>query len=188
MKDFLKKIKLNEGNLGFGIGIAVMVLAGLLLANYFKNINRTAKTDDQTLSTATENVQTGTTDSKLAENTNITIQPGTEYTVQKGDSLWKVSVKAYGTGYKWSQIYQQNKKVIGSQPNRLLAGTKISLPKDTTVAATEYKIQKGDSLWKISQRMCGSGFQWAKVATDNSLAKPNLIQPGQVLKISCNSS
>lgn len=34
------------------------------------------------------------------------------YTVKKGDSLWKISRKFYGTGTKWKSIYEANKTVI----------------------------------------------------------------------------
>lgn len=32
------------------------------------------------------------------------------YTTQKGDSLWTISVRAYGDGFSWTKIYWENKK------------------------------------------------------------------------------
>lgn len=51
------------------------------------------------------------------------------YTTQKGDSLWTISVRAYGDGFKWTKIYWENKAVIGKNPNMLFSGVKLSLPK-----------------------------------------------------------
>lgn len=51
------------------------------------------------------------------------------YTTLKGDSLWSISVRAYGDGYKWTSIYWANKQVIGKNPNILFTGIKLSLPK-----------------------------------------------------------
>lgn len=33
----------------------------------------------------------------------------TQYTIEKGDSLWKIAVRAYGDGYKWVEIAKENK-------------------------------------------------------------------------------
>lgn len=51
------------------------------------------------------------------------------YTTQKGDSLWTISVRAYGDGFKWTKIYWENKAVIGKNPNMLYSGIKLNLPK-----------------------------------------------------------
>ena len=57
------------------------------------------------------------------------VQPESEYVVKSNDSLWKIAVNVYGDGYQWVKIYQENKTKIGRNPNLLLSGTKISLPK-----------------------------------------------------------
>lgn len=50
------------------------------------------------------------------------------YTVKKGDSLWKISKKFYGSGTKWRTIYNRNKGVIGKNPNRIYPGQKLVIP------------------------------------------------------------
>ena len=57
------------------------------------------------------------------------VQPDSEYVIQSNDSLWKIAVNAYGDGYQWVKIYQENKTKIGLNPNLLISGTKLSLPK-----------------------------------------------------------
>ncbi len=51
------------------------------------------------------------------------------YTTLKGDSLWTISVRAYGDGFKWTKIYWANRTTIGKNPNLLFAGLKLNLPK-----------------------------------------------------------
>jgi len=51
-----------------------------------------------------------------------------EYTTQKGDSYWKIAVRAYGDGYKWTKIYWANKKLFAN-PDLIFSGVKITIPK-----------------------------------------------------------
>ncbi len=50
-----------------------------------------------------------------------------EYTIQSGDSLWKIAKKIYGDGSKWKVIYENNKNII-ADPNKIKVGTTIKLP------------------------------------------------------------
>lgn len=52
--------------------------------------------------------------------------------------------------------------------------------------AKTYTVKTGDSLWKIAQKMYGDGSQYTKLYNANKGvvgSNPNLIYPGQVLKI-----
>lgn len=50
------------------------------------------------------------------------------YTVKKGDSLWLISKKFYGSGESWKKIYEANKNVIGKNPNLIYPGQKLVIP------------------------------------------------------------
>jgi LysM repeat protein len=50
-----------------------------------------------------------------------------EYTVQKNDTLQKISRKFYGTTRKWQMLYEQNKDVLKS-PDKIYPGMKIKIP------------------------------------------------------------
>jgi nucleoid-associated protein YgaU len=52
----------------------------------------------------------------------------------------------------------------------------VKLPAKHTVAA-------GDNLWDISIKYYGTGYNWVLIASDNKLANPDLIHPGNVLNI-----
>jgi chemotaxis signal transduction protein/nucleoid-associated protein YgaU len=55
-----------------------------------------------------------------------------------------------------------------------------SMPKPETVV---YVVVKGDTLWGIAKRFTGDPFNYPRVARDNSIATPDLIFPGQKIKL-----
>jgi len=174
MRDFLKNLKLNEQNISMLLGIVVVLLVGSLLYNYFKSVNKPSQGETSS-TTAPEQVQVPSGDKLPAD-----------YTVQKGDTLWSISTKAYGSGYNWVDVYAANKTVIGKNANSLLADTKLTLPKIKPKPATEYTVVNGDNLWNILVKICNNGYLWTKVAKTNNLANASRIEIGQKLSISCN--
>lgn len=52
------------------------------------------------------------------------------YTVQKGDTLWSIAVRAYGDGYKWVNIAKANKLV---NPGVIHAGNILNIPRPQTL-------------------------------------------------------
>lgn len=64
----------------------------------------------------------------LPEDTNIapTSIPGNEYTVQKGDYLWEIAIRAYGDGYRWVDIAKANHL---ENPDLIFSGNTLNLPR-----------------------------------------------------------
>jgi nucleoid-associated protein YgaU len=56
------------------------------------------------------------------------VVPGEEYQVVKNDSLWKIAVEAYGDGYQWTKIWQENKVKLPNA-NGLEIGMMLMIPK-----------------------------------------------------------
>ncbi|MFH0913006.1 MAG: LysM peptidoglycan-binding domain-containing protein [Candidatus Omnitrophota bacterium] len=52
-----------------------------------------------------------------------------KYTVQKGDTLQKISKKFYGTTKKWQKIYEANQDTLKG-PNKIYPGQIIDVPLD----------------------------------------------------------
>lgn len=52
-----------------------------------------------------------------------------KYTVQKGDTLQKISVKVFGTSTKWYKIYQTNKDTMKT-PNKIYPGQVLNIPSE----------------------------------------------------------
>jgi nucleoid-associated protein YgaU len=57
----------------------------------------------------------------------------TEYEVQSGDSLARISMKLYGNSAKWQAIYDLNKDQIGPDPAKVKVKTVLKLPEPPTV-------------------------------------------------------
>jgi len=169
MKDLLKRIKLNEQNISMGLGLVVVLLVVGLLYNYFKSVNKKGE------------VTSTSTIAKVEEPT-----AGNEYVVVAEDSLWKIAEKAYGSGYNWADIYVANKATLDAHPDLLYVGTKLTLPKIEVKQPVSYTVSPGDNLWNIAVKTCNNGYAWVKTANENKLANPNLLLPGQMLKITCN--
>jgi nucleoid-associated protein YgaU len=53
----------------------------------------------------------------------------TEYTVKKGDSLWRIAGKVYGNPLKWTRIYRANKDKI-KHANKIYPGQVLTIPQD----------------------------------------------------------
>lgn len=95
------------------------------------------------------------------------------YTVVKGDTLSGIASK-YGTTYQKLAEYNNI-----SNPNLIVVGQKIKIPNAVSTEIT-YTVVKGDTLSAIAQKY---GTTYQEIAKKNGIANPNLIYPGQVLKI-----
>jgi nucleoid-associated protein YgaU len=83
-----------------------------------------------TLKTGEELLMPNVNPKKITKETATTLEPkaisGANYTVEKGDTLWSIAIRAYGDGYKWTKIASEN----GLQnPNVIFAGDTLSLPR-----------------------------------------------------------
>ena len=58
-------------------------------------------------------------------------------------------------------------------------------PPQTTSKPETYTVKSGDSLSKIAQQLYGDGRKWRAIfeANRDLITNPDLIHPGQVLKI-----
>lgn len=73
------------------------------------------------------------------DNTGVWVKPAAEpmgpmpeftfYTIEKGDSLWKIASKFYGNGAKWNTLFEDNKEVI-QNPDLIYPGQVIRVPDD----------------------------------------------------------
>jgi nucleoid-associated protein YgaU len=180
LKDILKSFKLNESTISMVLGALVIIIVSVLVVNYFKDRS------GGTLPFLT----------KEGEEVSTTFQ-AKSYTVAKGDNLWTIAEKQYGSGYNWIDIAFENKL---NNPNAITEGQVLTLPsvevrKPVAVEKTEtvsqakagqvvsgetYTVIKGDNLWNIAVRAYGDGFKWTEIAKANKLVNPDLIHPGNV--------
>lgn len=126
-------------------------------------------------------------------NTNTTPEPtptpvptpniGSTYTVKSGDCLSTIGSKI---GVNWKDIASVNGinspyiiyvgqvlKIPGGQANSNASSPNIS-------NVTTYTVKSGDTLSGIASKF---GTTYQKIAADNGISNPNVIYPGQILKI-----
>ena len=100
------------------------------------------------------------------------------YTVISGDTLSGIA-KKYGTTYQ--KIASDNGI---ANPNLIYPGQKLKIYTNVSQATNSnfvtYIVVSGDTLSGIAKKY---GTTYQKIASDNGIANPNLIHPGQKLKI-----
>jgi nucleoid-associated protein YgaU len=112
-----------------------------------------------------------------------------QYTVVKGDYLWKIAKKPdiYGDAYQWIRIYCVNRDQI-KNPDKIEPEQILNIQR--TLGQNQYLVVKGDYLKKIagSPDVLGDPTQWTKVyeANKDIVSDPNKIYPWQVLSIPKN--
>jgi len=107
-----------------------------------------------------------------------------EYTVLKGDYLWKIAGKAdiYDDPYQWMRIYTYNRDQI-KDPDLIYPDQLFKIQR--SAADNEYIVVKGDWLAKIAGKaeIYGDPTKWTKILEANSevIKDQNMIYPHQVL-------
>lgn len=170
LKSILKSFKLKESTISMVLGAVVIVVVGVLVANYFKDR------------------KAGSLPSGNGNKTESTINQ--TYLVSKGDNLWKIAEKVTGSGYNWVEIAKENNiknpsiiyegQELTINPKSEVAGVKTNVEQQSISGAT-YEVQKGDNLWNIAVRAYGDGYKWSEIARENKLVHPNLIHSGNIL-------
>lgn len=110
---------------------------------------------------------------------------GEKLQIQNGDVREENGVlKIQGTAntlYEKDLLWNEIKKVGGENPTDLMADIKVA---DESVYA-KHEVKSGESLSKIAQQYYGSAGKYNAIfqANTDQLKNPDLIHPGQVLKI-----
>ena len=92
--------------------------------------------------------------------------------IKSGDSLQQIADMHDTTVHEIARLNGiQN-------PDYIEAGRVLRLPKDAKYNC--YRVEQGDSLWKIAQKY---GVTVTQLINENRLKKPSLIYPGQIIRI-----
>lgn len=111
-----------------------------------------------------------------------------EYTVNRGDYLWRIARKSYDDPMQWVRIYSYNRDQI-KDPDMIYPEQIFKIHREN--GPNEYLVSKGDNLSKIcgSIDVLGDPTKWRQVYEANKDVvgdEPSLIYPYQVLKIPTN--
>lgn len=198
LKDLLKTIKLNESMLSMFFGVVTVILIGVLVMRMYRaNAPAEISSEAEQTEVVTEKIGDVVVE-KLEDGTKVPAELPEKVTVERGQHLWAIAEKYYGSGYNYVDIAKANNLSNASQ---LEVGQELVLPKvavkeigsvkvakpETEVAnkieGETYKVAKGDHLWNIALRAYGDGYKWAEIAKINGISHPNYIEVGQELKL-----
>ena len=190
-------MKLNESMLSMLFGVVTVILIGVLVLRMYR-ANKPAITGQA------EQTQQPSASEKVGEVPVVTKEDGKQYpaelketvTVVKGDHLWGIAERNYGSGYNWVDIARENGL---KNPGQIEVGQVLKLPKVAVkvlaqakvstkpelpkIEGDSYTVVKGDNLWTISVRAYADGYKWSEVAKFNALPNPGRIEVGQVIKL-----
>lgn len=177
---FETELNNNQSKLSLFLGALIVLVVLILIFNYFNKPKEEVGPAQQT--TITEDISPESL-------------PG-KYTVKEGDTLFTIAEKYYQDGYKYNEIVKENKL---TNENSIEVGQILQIPKleaeqpaigggNTTIwgpkiEADTYTVAEGDWLSTISARAYGDIMSYSKIAEANNISNPDLIEPGQVLKI-----
>src|SRR3989338_6418113 len=205
IKNILKQLRLNESMISTLLGVGVVVVVGALLYNYFS-----AKPTDQISDLDLTDIEESIGNGRL-ESDNLQVEIGeapkglpVTHKVSKGEHLWAIAEKYYGSGYNWTDIASENNL---KNADRLTVGMELAIPsvpaKLKTMAEPEVKVVSptsapegekyttvaGDSLWSVAVSVYADGYQSPKLweaNKDKIGSNPNRVEKGIELTIPQN--
>jgi nucleoid-associated protein YgaU len=111
-------------------------------------------------------------------------------TIRRGDSLWNLSRKYFGSGIRWHDWLVSNSDL--GDPRRIRPGMQLVVPQayvqSRGIPPATLVVQPGDSLWKLAASQYGKGSAWRCLARANpTLRDPAILFPGQhmILPATC---
>jgi len=180
MVEQLKKLTNPDSLVSLFLGLAVVVVIGVLIINYVKG--------KQTQTTRNEPTK------QEASATESNTLP-TTHKVASGETLWSIAASTIGSGYNWVDIAKANKL---TNPDMITTGDTLTIPNVEKLEAgqvsstsvnvakskdSKYTVKSNDSLWSISISVYGTGYRWSEIAGLNKIATPDVIFTGTVLTL-----
>ena len=131
------------------------------------------------------------------------VEPTTvDYTVRRGDSLWKIAQEQLGNPMRFREIVSLNPDALQGHADFINPGMVLRLPSDAATTSKEadetpraeetYIVEPGDTLWEIADEKLGAGERFPEIfeasrdtvqADGQRLTDPNLIRPGWELTV-----
>lgn len=210
-KNLQKLLKINESTISMGLGVLVLVAIAVLVLNYLKTqkeidtpieLNPEIAQKEHVVEKgeslwviAEKELNDGYQWKAIAEANEIT-NPGL---IEVGQTL---KIPSSTNSAEKAQTKNDDLALATAIPEALSttapeiteAPVASVIPTTTPVATqtpnvdtanlpTEYTVEHGDSLWKISEKVYGTGYKWREIAKANKLTHPSLIHAGNVLSI-----
>ena len=151
---------------------------GFQRAEYYINLLRALKNEGTKFQfILTRKMQSGTN----LFNTNLTVTlEDVSFTDEAKEGY---DIKANIKLKEWREYGTKTLKLVSDDGTAVISEERTPSA-NAPQTGQDYTVQKGDSLWKIAKQFYGNGGEYTKIVNANpSISNPNLIYPGQVLKI-----
>lgn len=201
----LDYFRLSESYASLLLGLVVVIVAAILLISFLRNRNVTPLDTRQDISATrtidqaaqgnpipggTYVVQSGDDLWKIAEEA---YKDGYKWTdIARANNISDPGMITVGQKLilpKLGQQIAQDTSPTVTQPTPTSV-TKAPVQDATDAPSTgakisgmEYTVVKGDYLWVIAIRAYGDGYKWVEIARANKLVNPDLIYPGDRLRL-----
>lgn len=123
---------------------------------------------------------------------------GPVWTVTRYDTFWGIADKTLGDGRRYQEVVALNVGVaqadggaVQDSATNLEIGWQLRLPADAAApppapvaSVDQVTVQQGDTLSGIAQEQLGDATRYPELATLNGISNADLINPGQVIRIS----
>jgi nucleoid-associated protein YgaU len=174
--------KWDDSLISMGLGALVVVVSGILLFNYFNNqapkFNKVTSTQSNATASLSANTKTGTDTAMIAA------QPtATAVAAAKATSVPKVTAKPTNapTMIAQASVKPTTAPVATQTPTSTTAQNSSSQSTGELVA--KHTVVAGDSLWSISEKYYGTGYEWKKLVEANKITSPSVIEKGTVVDV-----
>ncbi len=86
-------------------------------------------------------------------------------------------------GPRPAPIKQKTVEAVKPTPAATRPTLELEIPRSMPVSMDTYIVKEADTLWSISERFTGNPYNYPKIAGENRIADPDLIFPGQKIKL-----
>jgi nucleoid-associated protein YgaU len=209
-KSFFDLLKLNESTISMALGFLVLIAIGFLVVNYIqtrKDADDNANNPSTTQTAESHVVNKGESLWSIAEQyyndgfrwkeiaeankiTNGSIEVGQTLTIPNTKETVTASPTPGATESASpiataSNILATTAPAVTTEPTPGMTPTSApeATPSETNQIPESYTVVKGDSLWKISEKIYGNGYKWVEIARANKLIHPGIIHTGNTLTL-----
>ena len=145
-KFFSGKINWQESYASLILGGIIVVILGLLVANFLTRKTAQIGNGEQTVQSEEQAAK------------------GQQHRVSAGESLSKIAQKYYGNQELWPVLARVNNI---ANPNIIFVDASLTIPAKNEaeevrgqITTTSYQVQQGDTLFSIAEKVYGDGSRW----------------------------